>query len=423
VSKSSAGARSAAVQLSPFFESLVGAPVPIDVDFWDGSSLGSGQLPARLVVRRPSALRRIVYAPGELGFARAFVLGDIDVEGDLHEALRLLNSAAPDFAIGWQGWAGLARSAVALRVIGPPLAPPPEEARIRGRRHSAGRDAAAIAHHYDVSNEFYRLFLGSSMTYSCARFIDAGQSLEEGQEAKYELVSRKLGLEPGMRLLDVGCGWGGMVMHAARNHGVEAVGITISRQQHDLALKRVAEAGLSDRVEIRLQDYRAITGEQFDAVSSIGMAEHVGRAQLPAYFAALAGLLRPTGRLLNHAISTPNGVALGRRTFMHRYVFPDGELPDVAEIVTGMQDQGLDVRDVEGLREHYALTLRCWWHNLDRSWDEACRLVGERRARVWRLYLAASAVSFETADIGIHQVLGVRLTPAGASGLPLTRSW
>jgi cyclopropane-fatty-acyl-phospholipid synthase len=412
----------AAVRLGPFFGSLLGDPLPLDVELWDGSTLGSGRAVARVVFRSPDALRRIVYAPGELGFARAYVLGDVDVDGDLHAALRMLTGASPDLAIGWRAWADAARSAVALGVIGRPLTPPPEEARISGRRHSMARDADVIAHHYDVSNEFYRLFLGPSMTYSCARFTDPARTLEEAQWAKYELVSLKLGLEPGMRLLDVGCGWGGMAMHAASEHGVDAVGITISRQQHDLALKRVADAGLSDRVEIRFQDYRTMVDEQFDAVSSIGMAEHVGRHQLPAYFAALASLLRPTGRLLNHAISTPNGAAFGRRTFINRYVFPDGELPDVAAIVTGMQGQGLDVRDVEGLREHYALTLRCWSANLENSWDEACALVGERRARVWRLYLAGSAVSFESADIGIHQVLGVRLTADGLSGMPLTRA-
>jgi cyclopropane-fatty-acyl-phospholipid synthase len=224
-----------------------------------------------------------------------------------------------------------------------------------------------------------------------------------------------------MRLLDVGCGWGGMVMHAARHHGVDAVGVTISTQQHDEAVKRVAEAGLADRVEIRLQDYRDVRGERFDAISSIGMAEHVGRRQLPAYFGVLAPLLQPRGRLLNHAISTPNGATFGTRTFVTRYVFPDGELPDVAEVITGMQAHGLDVRDVEALREHYPLTLRRWSANLEARWDDAVRLVGLRRARVWRLYLASAAVSFEVADIGIHQVLAVRLTDAGESGMPLVR--
>ncbi|MHB8464764.1 MAG: class I SAM-dependent methyltransferase, partial [Acidimicrobiales bacterium] len=336
--------------------------------------------------------------------------------------LRVLAVASPELALGWRTWARTASAAASSGVLGRPLPPPPEEGRLRGRVHSLVRDREAIAHHYDLSNEFYELFLGPSMTYSCARFVDADQTLEEAQAAKYELVCRKLGLTPGMRLLDVGCGWGGMVIHAAAHHGVDALGVTISRQQHEYAVKQVADRGLADRVDVRLLDYRALSGERFDAISSIGMAEHVGRRQLTSYLGALAGMLRPAGRLLNHAISTPNGDSIGRRTFIARYVFPDAELPDVAEVVTGMQAHGLDVRDVEGLRDHYALTLRKWSANLEAAWEDACRLVGTRRARVWRLYLAGAAISFEIADIGIHQVLGVKLSPDGRAGMPLTRA-
>lgn len=411
----------AADLLRPVFESLVGRPLPVTVTLWDGSSVGAGDV--KVTFHTPNALRRVLYAPGELGFARAFVLSEVEVEGDLHDALRIVTRASPELALGWRDWARTARALVRIGALGPPLPPPPEEAKVRGRLHSLGRDRQAVAHHYDLSNEFYELFLGPTMTYSCGRFTGPDRSLDEAQEAKYELVCRKLALRPGMRLLDVGCGWGGMVAHAAARHGVDAVGVTISEQQYEYATKRVAQAGLTGQVEIRLQDYREVAGEQFDAISSIGMAEHVGRRQLVDYFGHLAPLLRPTGRILNHAISTPNGATFSPRTFITRYVFPDGELPDVAEIVTGMQAHGLDVRDVEGLREHYALTLRRWSANLDRSWDEACRLVGPRRARVWQLYLAASAVSFEVADIGIHQVLGVKLADDGTSGMPLTRSW
>lgn len=412
----------AAEQLRPLFESLVGRPLPIAVTLWDGSTIGDRASPAAATFRTPDALRRILYAPGELGFARAYVLGEVEVEGDLHAALRILTQASPDLSMGWRGWGSAARAAVSLGAVGRPLPPPPEEARVRGRLHSVARDRRAIAHHYDLSNEFYELFLGPSMTYSCARFTDPARTLEEAQAAKYELVCRKLALRPGMRLLDVGCGWGGMVIHAATHHGVDAVGVTISEQQYEYATKRVAQEGLAGRVEIRLQDYREVGDAPFDAISSIGMAEHVGRRQLGAYFGHLTRMLRPTGRILNHAISTPNGATFSRRTFITRYVFPDGELPDVAEVVTGMQAHGIDVRDVEGLREHYAMTLRRWSANLERSWDDACRLVGLRRARVWRLYLASAAVSFEVADIGIHQVLGVKLDPDGTSGMPLTRA-
>ena len=409
-------------QLGPVLSGVLGSPPAIGVEFWDGSRMGPLSAPATVRFRSPDALRRLLYAPGELGFARAYVASDIEVDGDVHHALRVLSASSPELKIGWRGTLDVVRAAMRLKVVGRPLPPPPEEARLRGRIHSMARDAEAISHHYDVSNDFYELFLGPSMTYSCARFVTPDATLEEAQAAKYDLACRKLGLTPGQRLLDVGCGWGGMVLHAAEHHGVSAVGVTISREQYDIARKRVAQAGLTDRVEIRLQDYRAVTDGPFDAISSIGMAEHVGRAKLPAYFAALTALLRPTGRLLNHAISTPNGAAYDRRSFIARYVFPDGELPDVAEVVTGMQAQGLDVRDVEGLREHYALTLRRWSANLEARWDDACALVGERRARVWRLYLAGAAVSFEAAEIGIHQVLGVKLAEDGTSAMPLTRA-
>lgn len=412
----------AADQLRPFLEALLGRPPKLAVKLWDGSQVGDPDAPATAVVHTPLALRRILYTPGEVGFVRAYTFGEIDVEGDLHEALRIVGQASPEMWMGWKTYGRTIRAAASLGVLGRPLPPPPEEAKLQGRLHSLSRDREAIAHHYDLSNEFYELFLGPSMTYSCARFSHPDDTLEQAQTAKYELVCNKLALRPGMRFLDVGSGWGGMVIHAASHHGVEAVGVTISQQQYEYAVKRVAEAGLSGQVDVRLQDYRELEGEEFDAISSIGMAEHVGRRQLRGYLGALASMLRPTGRLLNHAISTPNGAAFDRRSFTTRYIFPDGELPDVAEVVTGMQAHGLDVHDVEGLREHYALTTRRWSANLEANWEEACRLVGVRRARVWRLYLAGAAMSFEVADIGIHQVLGVRLTDEGDSAMPLTRA-
>ena len=224
-----------------------------------------------------------------------------------------------------------------------------------------------------------------------------------------------------MRLLDVGCGWGRMVCHAATHYGVDAVGITLSPAQHALATEQAASLGLGDRVEIRLQDYRDLRGEQFDAISSIGMLEHVGHARLHEYSAVLAGALRRGGRLLNHAITTPNGATFGPRSFLARYVFPDGELPDLAGVVTATQQTGLEVRDVECLREHYALTLRSWLANLESHWEQAVALVGPARSRIWRLYMSGSVVSFETAEIGVNQVLAVKFDQAGASNMPLTR--
>ncbi len=278
-----------------------------------------------------------------------------------------------------------------------------------------------------MSNAFYRLVLGPSLTYSCAVFHDRSDSLEQAQENKYELICRKLGLEPGMRLLDIGCGWGGMVLHAARHHGVRAVGVTISTRQAELAEKRAVEAGLSDQVEFRLQDYRDVIDGPYDAISSIGMFEHVGEARLSEYFERIHGLLRPGGRLLNHGISRPpsNGSKppIPRRSFMGRYVFPDGELHEVGRVTSVIQDAGFEVRHLESLREHYSLTLRRWVGNLEARWDEAVEEVGDERARVWWLYMAGSAIAFDTGRTQIHQILAVPKAADGRSGMPLRPSF
>jgi cyclopropane-fatty-acyl-phospholipid synthase len=401
---------------------VLGSELPVRLETWEGDTLGPPDAPATVVLRSEDAIRRIVTAPGELGFARAFVAGDIDIEGDIFAALSL-RDRLPDVRLT------PTQIVKAARYIGPrdlkPLPPPPEEIRLRGRRHSRARDAAAIAHHYDVGNEFYALFLGPSMTYSCAVFEDADRTLEQAQEAKYELVCRKLALEPGMRLLDVGCGWGGMVMHAARHHGVRAVGVTLSRQQQELAAKRVAEAGLSDLVEIRYQDYRDVRDGPYDAISSIGMFEHVGLARTKEYFERLRSLLPATGRLLNHAISRPpfKRARVAPRGFIDRYVFPDGELLEVGNTITALQEAGFEMRHAESLREHYARTLRCWVANLEQHWDEAVDLAGEARTRIWRLYMAGSAVNFEANRTQIHQILGVNTEARGTSGIPPRPTW
>ncbi len=401
---------------------FLGTDLPIAIDCYDGSHLGPTDTATRIVVRSPKALRYVLTGPGEIGFARAYVSGELDVDGDMFEALALRDNL-PDVKVTPREWLALARTGGvnALR----PLPPPPEEARLRGRRHSKQRDAAVIAHHYDVSNDFYRLVLGPSMTYSCAVFAAADTTLEAAQAAKYELVSRKLGLRSGMRLLDVGCGWGGMVMHAAREHGVRAVGVTLSTRQAEWARRAVREGGLADRVEIRVQDYREVTDGPFDAISSIGMFEHVGVAKLDEYFARLFVLLAPRGRLLNHGIARRPGSrpAFARRGFIDRYVFPDGELHEVGSVVSRVQRAGFEVRNVEGLREHYAQTLRQWVANLEANWDEAVRLAGPGRARVWRLYMAASACNFEAERHQIHQVLGVRNGTDGRSDMPRRPDW
>jgi cyclopropane-fatty-acyl-phospholipid synthase len=393
---------------------------------WDGSEAGPDGAPL-VAFRSPAAVRRLVWAPGELGLARAYVAGDIDVEGDVFETLRAVDSRmATGDAFGGLGarqWAELARTAVALDAVGPPLPAPPEEFRRprRGRLHTARRDAAAVAHHYDVSNEFYELVLGPTLVYSCAVWTDEGTGLDAAQEAKLDLVCRKLGLRPGMRLLDVGCGWGSFAIHAAGRYGVDVVGITLSEQQAALARERVAAAGLADRVTIRIQDYRAADDGPFDAISSIGMAEHVGRARMPEYVRTLHDLLAPGGRLLHHAIawSAPE-TTWNDDSFISRYVFPDGELISLADAVAALE-HAFEVLDIETLRRHYALTLRAWVDRLEKNWDAATAMVGEGRARVWRLYMAASALSFESGKLGVNQVL---VTRAGGQPPPLRlRTW
>jgi cyclopropane-fatty-acyl-phospholipid synthase len=406
--------------LAALVDDVLGGGLPLAVEAYDGSRTGPVDAPATIVIRSPDALRRIVTAPGELGLARAYVAGDLELQGSIW-ALLELRDRIPDVQLEPKMMLRLVHELGGWREVRP-LPPPDEEVRLRGRRHSRARDAAAVSHHYDVSNAFYRLVLGPSLTYSCAVWHHPDDTLEAAQANKYELICRKLDLGPGMRLLDVGCGWGGMVMHAARHHGVHAVGVTISRQQAELAEKRVAEAGLSDQVQIRVQDYRDVSDGPYDGISSIGMFEHVGEARLAEYFDCLRRLVRPEGRLLNHGISRParsEKARLPRRSFINRYVFPDGELHEVGRVVSITQDAGFEVRHVESLREHYALTLRRWVANLEEHWDEAVAEVGAPRARVWRLYMAASAVNFEAGRTQVHQVLSVPREPNGRSGLPL----
>jgi cyclopropane-fatty-acyl-phospholipid synthase len=415
----------AASALAPLIRLLVG-DAPVRFEFWDGSALGPPVAVGTLGVHSVTALRRILWAPGEIGVARAFVSGELTVDGDLTELLAALRhrSRRDLRQMGLRSLPAALSAAGRLGAFGPPPPAPPEECRPSGRLHSKSRDAAVVSHHYDVGNDFYRLVLGPSMTYSCARFVDDRATLEEAQAAKYELICRKLGLDQrsGARLLDVGCGWGSMAIHAARHHQASVTGVTLSRQQADEARRRVADEGLADRIEIRLQDYRDLGDEQFDAISSIGMFEHVGSPHMAEYFQTLRHLLTPTGRLLNHAISKPGGSFLGRRSFIGRYVFPDGELVDVAEVVRAMQGAGFEVRDVESLREHYARTLRHWVANLEWQWDRAVGLVGLGRANIWRLYMAASALGFDDGGIAIHQVLGVVPGADGGSGMPPTRT-
>jgi len=415
--------------LADVFQRVAGPDAPVEFQAYDGSKAGAADAPVKITVRSPIAVSYLAQAPGALGLARAYVSGHLDVVGDMYSALARM-ARAQMVHLDFSDRVRLLRQLGGPRVLVPRIPPPPQEVRVNrrwlsGRRHSKARDASAISHHYDVSNTFYEWVLGPSMAYTCACYPSEDATLEEAQAYKHDLVARKLGLRSGMRLLDVGCGWGGMVMHAAREYGVRALGVTLSEQQAQWAQRAIADAGLSDLAEVRHLDYRDVTEGEFDAVSSIGLTEHIGKAQLPGYFAFLYGKLKPEGRLLNHCITRTDGNEPARRPdgFIYRYVFPDGELEAPGYLVSLMHDAGFEVRHEENLREHYAKTLAGWCANLDAHWDEAVAEVGEGTARVWRLYMAGSRLGFDRNNIQLHQVLGVKLGQNGTSGIPLRPDW
>ncbi|ACY97150.1 MULTISPECIES: SAM-dependent methyltransferase [Thermomonospora] len=416
--------------LAKVFEELVGADAPVELTAYDGSRAGRLGSDLRVHVKSPYAVSYLVHSPSALGLARAYVAGHLDAYGDMYTLLRemtqLTEALTPKARL--RLLAGVLQDPLLRAAASRRLPPPPQEVRT-GRtswfRHTKRRDAKAISHHYDVSNTFYEWVLGPSMTYTCACFPTEDATLEEAQFHKHDLVAKKLGLRPGMRLLDVGCGWGGMVMHAAKHYGVRALGVTLSKQQAEWAQKAIAEAGLSDLAEVRHQDYRDVTEGDFDAISSIGLTEHIGKANLPSYFGFLYGKLKPGGRLLNHCITRPDNTqpAMKKDGFINRYVFPDGELEGPGYLQTQMNDAGFEIRHQENLREHYARTLAGWCRNLDEHWDEAVAEVGEGTARVWRLYMAGSRLGFELNWIQLHQILGVKLGERGESRMPLRPDW
>jgi cyclopropane-fatty-acyl-phospholipid synthase len=398
---------------------------------YDGSAVGPATAAIGLHVASERGLSYLLTAPGDLGMARAYVTGDLELRGvhpgDPYEALKGLEDGLhlrlPSPADALRLVRGLGWD----RLRPPP--PPPQEhmpnwkRTLQGLRHGRGRDAEAIHHHYDVSNAFYEKVLGPSMTYTCACFPHADATLEEAQYAKYDLVARKLDLKPGMRLLDVGSGWGGMVRHAAREYGVKALGVTLSREQAAWAQAAIEREGLSHLAEVRHLDYRDAPLEHFDAISSIGLTEHVGLRNYPKYFKTLRDRLKPGGRLLNHCITRADNRSRDTGAFIDRYVFPDGELTGSGRIITEIQDVGMEVHHEENLRMHYAKTLTGWNRNLVEHWDECVREVGEGTARVWGLYMAGSRMGFETNEIQLHQVLATKTTAAGASGMPLRPTW
>ena len=408
------------MKIAEAFDMLAGPDTDVEFIAYDGSKGGRIGSDVRLEVRSPRAIAALLGAPGQLGLARAYVTGDLEVSGDLYTAFdRLATAAGREVSVGEK--ARLARGFAPFFLRKPP--PPPEEVQHSGSKHSWRRDAQVISHHYDVSNRFYEWVLGPTMAYTCAVFPTAEATLEQAQEEKFDLVCRKLGLEPGMRVLDVGCGWGGFAMHAAQHYGVDVIAVTLSEQQARWGQQAVRDAGLEGQIDIRHSDYRAVTETGFDRVASIGLTEHIGKKNYPDYFSFLRGKLVDGGRLLNHCITRPDNRRLETGAFIDRYVFPDGELTGSGRIITEAQDAGLEVLHSEDLRPHYALTLAAWCANLVENWDACVADVGEGKARVWGLYMAGSRLGFETDVVQLHHVLGVRPAPDGTHDLPLRPWW
>jgi cyclopropane-fatty-acyl-phospholipid synthase len=381
---------------------------PFALQFWDGSTVRATEADApTFTFRSPRALAHVLRAPGELGLGRAYVAGLLEVD-DLDAAISIVDTfEPPDLSVAQQ-----ARLVVAVvRACGfvRPPQPPVSELRLRGQRHTISRDRQAVAYHYNVGNEFFALFLDRSMTYSCAYWSGGAKTLEEAQEAKLELVCKKLGLREGERVLDVGCGWGSFAIHAASRHGAHVVGVTLSEPQAELARQRAAEAGVADRVEIRVADYREVADGPFDAISSIGMVEHVGEERIDLYARRLSELLKPGGRLLNHGIAKLQDFdAEDEGPFSERFVFPDGVPLPLSRVELALERAGFVTRHVEGLPGDYAETLRHWLSRFEAHQEEAVRLGGIERVRVWRLYLRAARQGFETSWASIYQVLAHR---------------
>ena len=421
-------------------DTLFGSPAArsFAIRLWNGVT----EVPAHhtpsftLVLQRPGALRRMLLWPTELAIAEAYIAGDADIEGDMEAAAGLGDVVAQHLG-SLRGYARLLPTILAL-----PTDPVVPEGSVRhvhrlwryGPAHTATRDAQAVRFHYDVGNAFYALWLDRRMVYSCAYFEPGISDLDTAQEAKLDLICRKLRLAPGERLLDIGCGWGGLIQYAAERYGVEALGITVSEPQANEARARIAAAGLSDRCRVEVRDYRMLSETQtFDKIASVGMVEHVRRRQLPAYFAVAYRLLKPGGLFLNHGIvsledarplgftRTLQGMLWKRNAFVQRYVFPDGHLLPFADVIAAGEASGFEIRDVESLREHYAKTLRHWVARLEAREPEAIRIAGQSTYRIWRLYMAASARAFTTASIGIVQSLFAKPDATGQSRLPPTR--
>ncbi len=423
----------AAERLAALIQPILG-PLPVRIRAWDGSEAGPTGGPT-LVIASRKALRRLLWNPGELGLAQAYVTGEIDVDGDLAEGFRQVwaahrAGAASRPELTRSDHLRLLRGAARLGVLGVRPAPPASQSALRGERHSRSRDRDAIAHHYDLSNEFYALILDDAMAYSSgywpAPYVRGASDparLADAQRDKFDLVCRKLGLRPGQRLLDVGCGWGSLILHAAEHYGVHATGVTLSAQQHAFVTERIAERGLGDRVEVRLQDYREIDASAgpWDAVASLEMGEHVGQENYGAYASTLFGALKPTGRLLLQQMSRRSDARPGGGEFIEAFIAPDMHMRPVGETVDLIAQAGFEIRDVHALREHYVWTVEAWLDTFEANADALTALVGEEVVRVWRLYLVGGALTFQEGRMGVDQILAVRPGPIGQSGLPPRR--
>ncbi len=396
------------MKIQDLLEDMLGTDIPVGIRAYDGTHMGPENPPASLVIHSIDALRRVVTRPGELGFARSYIAGDVDIEGDIYEFINL-NARLPQVKLKPR------QILMALRILGLAnlrLLPIPKEelTRKKGLLHSKERDLVAVSHHYDVSNDFYRCILGPSMTYSCAVFNSESDNLEQAQINKYDLICRKLNLQPGDRFLDIGCGWGGMAEYAAKEYGAKVVAITIADRQVEYARKRIMKTGLEKQVDVRKQDYRDLTDAPFDAICSIGMFEHAGLSKRSQYFAKVFSLTRDGGRLLNHAIS--RRALIQERTpqsgFVDRYVFPDGEAIEIGKVISAIQQAGFEAKHMENLREHYVLTLRHWVNNLETNWEQAVAASSLGRTRVWKLYLAGASIRFAWNHLNVNQVLAVK---------------
>ena len=396
----------------------------VGVRLWDGTPWPDGEpRPVTLVLKHPGALRAMFLPGNELGLAEAYLYDDFDIEGDI-EAVFGLADALADATSGWRKKLQAVRHVLALPAGGEHRHGSRGPARLAGTRHSVERDRQAVSYHYDVSNDFYALFLDQRLVYSCAYFHSPVDELGVAQERKLDYICRKLRLKPGQRLLDIGCGWGGLVLHAAQHYGVDATGITLSRPQAELASERIAAAGLGDRCRVLVRDYRQMEEPgAYDALVSVGMFEHVGAALLPAYFGQARRLLRPGGVFLNHGIANrAGGKPQHGPSFSNTYVFPDGELVPINVTLRAAEESGFEVRDVESLREHYALTLRHWVRRLEAHHEEALQFVDEPTYRVWRLFMSGSAHGFGAGNLNVYQTLLAKADGEGRSGLPLTRA-